>query len=149
MVGTESGEMDAVDSKLILALWADARASVIDLAATTNLSSSVTRRRLQRLLDSGQAILRCDFNRQLVGWPVTILYFATIAPDHLAATQRLLRKLPEVHTSIHTAGPHNLVIDVCLRSLTDCSVSLCFVKYLGRLVDEKGNCVGSVPMDIS
>lgn len=71
----------------------------------------------------------------------------------------------EVRSCAITAGPHNLVVDVWLRALTDAdafethltrqlprlavddrSVGLRTVKHMGHLLDRSGCCVGIVPV---
>jgi hypothetical protein len=82
-------------------------------------------------------------------------------------TTEALGRVPEVRSCAIFAGPHNVIIDVWLRGLTDVyaleahlsgrisqlaihdrCVVLATVKHMGRLLDHNGRCVGTVPMDL-
>ncbi|MET7931392.1 Lrp/AsnC ligand binding domain-containing protein [Streptomyces sp. NPDC005349] len=89
------------------------------------------------------------------------------AADHAEETSQVLAGLREVRSCAITAGPHNLVVDVWLRTLhdvhafeahvsrrlprltvtaTDRSVVLRTVKHMGRLLGRDGHSVGVVPL---
>ncbi|WP_244321231.1 hypothetical protein [Streptomyces melanosporofaciens] len=122
------------------------------------------RRRLQSLLPS-QVSLRCDLARSPFGWPQSAVYFASVPAQHLEETSRVLSGFREVRACAIIASPHNLVIDVWLRGLSDVhayeahlsrrlppltiddrSLVLRTVKHMGRLLDEDGRSVGIVPL---
>jgi hypothetical protein len=91
--------------------------------------------------------------------------FASVPGQHLEEASQALAGLREVRSSAITAGPHNLVVDVWLRTphdvhtfeahvshrlprltVTDRSVVLGTVKHMGRLLDRGGHSVGAVPL---
>ncbi|MFD3473588.1 Lrp/AsnC ligand binding domain-containing protein [Streptomyces sp. NPDC058695] len=91
--------------------------------------------------------------------------FASVPGQHLEETSQVLAGLREVRSCALTGGPHNLVVDVWLRTLhdvhtfeahvsrrlprltvTDRSVVLRTVKHTGRLLDRDGHSVGGVPL---
>ncbi|MFI6700200.1 Lrp/AsnC family transcriptional regulator [Streptomyces sp. NPDC050509] len=155
---------DELDTRLAELLGADGRMSVPDLAKATGAGFTTVRRRLQTLLSSW-LWLRCDLARPLSGWPLSAVYFASVPAQHLDETVRLLSSVPEVRSCSITAGPHNVVLDVWLRTLADVhtfeahlaqrlprltvddrSVVLRTTKHMGRLLDRDGACVGVVPL---
>ncbi|MFJ1747098.1 Lrp/AsnC family transcriptional regulator [Streptomyces sp. NPDC088116] len=155
---------DALDTRLLELLCTDGRMSVPDLAAATGGGLTTVRRRLGSLLAS-RVRLRCDLARPLSGWPLSAVYFASVPAQHLQETVGVLSGVQEVRSCSITAGPHNLVIDVWLRTLADVhafethlsrrlprlaiddrSVVLRTVKHMGRLLDRGGRCVGVVPL---
>ncbi|MFD3916100.1 Lrp/AsnC family transcriptional regulator [Streptomyces sp. NPDC058603] len=156
--------LDELDTRLAELLGTDGRMSVPDLAKATGAGFTTVRRRLQTLLASW-LWLRCDLARPLSGWPLSAVYFASVPAPHLDETVHLLSTVPEVRSCSITAGPHNVVLDVWLRTLADVhtfeahlaqrlprltvndrSVVLRTTKHMGRLLDRDGACVGVVPL---
>ncbi|MER7013523.1 Lrp/AsnC family transcriptional regulator [Saccharopolyspora sp. NPDC000359] len=164
--GTGPVRLTEQDWAIVVALGADGRAPVAALAEAAGTSTSTVRRRMTRMLASGQLRLRCELARTQSGWPVYAWFFARVPPAHLDGTARALARIPEVRTVTSTAGPHNLVIAVWLRSLADVqdleahmsrrlpsldivdrSIVVRPVKLVGRLLDELGHATGFVPLD--
>ncbi|WP_262698771.1 MULTISPECIES: Lrp/AsnC family transcriptional regulator [Streptomyces] len=155
---------DALDARLLELLSADGRMSMRKLAAATDVGLTTVRRRLHALLPSRMS-LRCDLARSPFGWPQSAVYFASVPAQHLEETSRVLSGFREVRACAIMAGPHNLVVDVWLRGLSDVhafeahlarrlprltvddrSLVLRTVKHMGRLLDEDGRSVGVVPL---
>lgn len=154
------------DRRLLLLLSTDGRMSVRKLAEQAQMSAPAVRRRLDALIGS-RITLRCDLSRSTSGWPVSATYFASVPARYLNETSAALATVQEVRSCAVTAGPHNLIIDVWLRSLADVyaleahlssrfsrlevqdrSVVLSTVKHMGRLLDGEGRSVGVVPADL-
>ncbi|NUU24864.1 MAG: Lrp/AsnC family transcriptional regulator [Streptomycetaceae bacterium] len=157
----------AAHRDLVLALGPDGRLSLTDLAAALGVSVNTAGRRLSRLLESGQLGLRCELARSLSGAPVAATLWADVPPEHLDAAGNHIANLPEVRMCMATAGPHNLLTTVWLRSLGDAhhleirlaqdlphlriaerAVALRAVKLMGRLLDPAGRAAGFVPLDV-
>ncbi|MEU1804478.1 Lrp/AsnC family transcriptional regulator [Streptomyces sp. NPDC019937] len=155
---------DALDARLLELLSTDGRMSLRDLAAGADAGPTTVRRRLGVLLASWVS-LRCDLARPLSGWPLSAVYFASVPARYLREATRVLAGMREVRSCSITAGPHNVVIDVWLRAMSDVhgfeahvarqvphlaiddrSVVLRTVKHMGRLLDRDGRCVGVVPL---
>lgn len=153
---------------LIRAMGEDGRISLSALATRLDVSLNTAGRRLRRLLDSGQLILRCDLARYLSGSPVAATFFGSVPPEHLDATARELAKLPEIRMCIGVAGPQNLIATVWVGSLvdtqelevrlaarlphlriTDRAITLRAAKLMGRLLDSEGRATGFVPVDVT
>ncbi|MFJ7945031.1 Lrp/AsnC family transcriptional regulator [Streptomyces sp. NPDC096354] len=160
----EPTRWDSLDARLLELLSLDGRMSLRDLSAASDASLSTVRRRMQSLIAS-RLLLRCDLARPLSGWPLSAMYFASVPGEHLEETSQVLAGLREVRACAITAGPHNLVVDVWLRTLhdvhvfeahvsrrlprltvTDRAVVLRTVKHMGRLLDRDGRSVGVVPL---
>ncbi|MGI5466677.1 Lrp/AsnC family transcriptional regulator [Streptomyces sp. CA-132043] len=157
-------EGDELDARLVELLSIDGRMSVRDLAAAAGAAQTTVRRRFQALVPE-RVCLRCDVARPLSGWPLSAVYFASVPSRYLDVVSRALVGVPEVRSCAITAGPHNLVVDVWLRALTDVhtfethltrqlprlavddrSVVLRTVKHMGHLLDRGGRSVGIVPL---
>ncbi|WP_050800161.1 Lrp/AsnC family transcriptional regulator [Streptomyces himastatinicus] len=155
---------DALDARLLELLNTDGRMSIRDLAAGADAGTTTVRRRLGVLLAS-RVSMRCDLARPLSGWPLSAVYFASVPARYLRESTQVLAGMREVRSCSITAGPHNVVIDVWLRAMSDVhgfeahvarqvphldiddrSVVLRTVKHMGRLLDRDGRCVGVVPL---
>lgn len=161
----EGGRLEAADQRIVRALTIDGRMSFERLATHTGLGPVAVRRRLARLERAGLVTLRCDTSRHLSGRAVSTVYFGSIAVRDLDEAERRIRALPGVRACYLVAGPHNVVIDAWLRStaeahelerrmshvlptlrIQDRSVVLRMIKLLGRVLDEEGRSVRSVPL---
>ncbi|WP_241565986.1 Lrp/AsnC family transcriptional regulator [Prescottella agglutinans] len=160
--------LDTVDRRLITALFHDGRASLTDIAARLDCSVSTARRRLNALLGRSALLLRCDVAQPLSGWPVSVWMWAHVPVDECDDVARRLVALPETRAClVLTGAPANFFYSVWVRSLEDVhrveqllrriapsleildrTVTLRFFKRMGRILDENGRSVESVPMDI-
>ncbi|MFJ4902067.1 MULTISPECIES: Lrp/AsnC family transcriptional regulator [unclassified Streptomyces] len=154
-------------AELVTAIGENGRMSLSELAETLGVSVNTASRRLNRLLESGRLVLRCDLTRSLSGSPVAVTFFGTVSPEHLDSTARELAKLPEIRQCLGLAGPQNLIATVWVSSLVDAqdlevrlaaalphlriadrAVALRAVKLMGRLLDPDGRAIGFVPMNL-
>ncbi|MEU1048661.1 Lrp/AsnC family transcriptional regulator [Streptomyces sp. NPDC005897] len=157
--------LTALDRRIAQALAADGRMPLTDIAQHAGVSVTTARRRMSALLDSRRLALRCDISLPDSGWPITVTFWGQAPADQAETTARALAAIPEVRMCLNTAGPHNIVLDVWLRALSeitsfesrlvrilphfriaDRNVVLRTVKRIGRLIDERGRAVGTVPM---
>jgi DNA-binding Lrp family transcriptional regulator len=158
---------NAIDARMLTLLSTDGRMPIRRLAEELGTSVTTAGRRLRQLVGT-RISLRCDVARQVSGWPLSAVYFASASADKLREISQALASVSEVRACAITAGPHNLVIDVWLRSLPDVhsleahlcarlpplrvadrAVVLRTVKHMGRLLDVEGRCRGVVPLDWS
>lgn len=104
-------ELDDVSISIIEQLQEDGRRSYSAIAESVGLSDAAVRQRVKRLTDSGllQIVgvtdpLRVGFSRQaMVG--------VSVSHDAVAVAEEL-EKLPEVTYIVHTAGSHDLLVEV-------------------------------------
>ncbi|WP_137723126.1 Lrp/AsnC family transcriptional regulator [Prescottella subtropica] len=159
--------LDATDRKLMACLFEDGRASLTDLAERLGCSVSTARRRLDALLGRN-ALLRCDIAQPLSGWPMSVSMWARVPADDCDDVGRRLVALPETRACLALTGaPANLYHSVWVRSLGDVhrveatlrrtaptldivgrTVTLRTFKRMGRILDEYGRSVETVPMDV-
>ncbi|MFD8425518.1 Lrp/AsnC family transcriptional regulator [Streptomyces sp. NPDC059466] len=161
------GEITSLDRALVIRLAHDGRAPYQTLADDLGVSLSTAKRRLERLTRRGLLRFRCDFARPLGGWPVSVTLWARVPPAGLPEIGHALIQLPETRNCAAVSGPHNLVLQASLHSVTDALrletqlatahpdldivdrvITLRQDKLLGHLLDPHGRSVGVVPPDL-
>jgi DNA-binding Lrp family transcriptional regulator len=155
------------DTRILVELGLDGRASYASLAAAAGVSEATARRRVNRLIDTGTVILRAEVASHLSGWRVPVILTVDAPTDRLAETAAAIARLRPVRLCATLAGSPAIVVTAWLRdvaairsfedamaravpqlSVTDRLVTLRTVKRMGRLLDEQGRAVGAVPMDV-
>ncbi|WP_306316487.1 MULTISPECIES: Lrp/AsnC family transcriptional regulator [unclassified Streptomyces] len=156
-----------VDRRIAHALGTDGRMPLSGLARATGASTATVRRRLRALSAGGRLSLRCTLARPLTEFPVSAVYFGSVPAENLDTAVQALRTLPGLRMCSITAGTHNLILDIWLRTLaevhtteallnrrladlglriTERAVVLRTLKHAGRLLDRRGHSVGAVPL---
>ncbi|WP_067832304.1 Lrp/AsnC family transcriptional regulator [Actinomadura kijaniata] len=152
---------------IALALAPDGRRSHTTLAARTGMSETRVRRLLTQMLGSGRIVLRCEVEHRLAGWRVTGALWLAVPPPRLEPVADSVATMRETRLVCSVAGEANLVANVWVHSLAemaefetrvvarypevrvvDRSVTLQWVKRVGRLLDADGRSVAYVPMDL-
>jgi len=160
-------QMSASVKAMLTHLALDGRASYAELAESAGTSATTARRHISRLLDSGVVILRTDVNARAVGWPVQVYLWANAPVDTLPETARTLSRFRQARlTATVTAGPslalcswlqtveevHRLELSIAAKlpqvEVVDRLIVLRAVKRMGRLLNEAGDAVGVVPINI-
>ncbi|WP_405659988.1 Lrp/AsnC family transcriptional regulator [Streptomyces sp. NBC_01166] len=157
-----------VDRALALALGHNGRMPVRDLATAAGTSPATVRRRLRVLTGNRRLALRCTLARPLTGFPVSVVYFASVPARHLEDTVASLSTLPELRMCTVTTGRDNLILDLWQRDLADVhsmeahlesrladhrlriterAIVLRTVKHVGRILDRNGRSTGLAPVD--
>lgn len=161
------GEITSFDRALVTRLAHDGRAPYQTLAKDLGVSLSTAKRRIEQLTRRGLLWFRCDFARPLGGWPVAVTLWAKVPPTDLAEIGHALIRLPETRNCAAISGPHNLIIQASLHSVSDVLrletqlaaahpsldivdrvIALRQDKLLGRLLDPHGRSVGIIPPDL-
>ncbi|MFD7863493.1 Lrp/AsnC family transcriptional regulator [Streptomyces sp. NPDC059783] len=156
-----------LDHSLLAALSEDGRAGHRALAERCGTSPDTARRRLNRLLASGMAQIRCEVARPLSEWPVSVILWAHTPPGDLLSVAEQVRGAREVRLCAGLIGRHNLKIIAWVRSLDDVprfevrlterlpaltiadrAIVLWHTKIGGHLLDEHGYRTGTVPIDV-
>ncbi|MFJ8950629.1 Lrp/AsnC family transcriptional regulator [Streptomyces sp. NPDC102381] len=156
----------AADRALLRALSHDARRPYSDLARDTGTSEATVRRRLARMLASGQVRIRCDVSHLAAGRPVISTYRVAVPSAELDAAGHLVAALPRVRLCMAVTGEANLLVSTWARSLSDAAgfevrlgsrlpgarilrrdVTLLTAKRMGRLLDDEGRARGHIPVD--
>ncbi|MBX7554820.1 Lrp/AsnC family transcriptional regulator [Streptomyces sp. NPDC004232] len=160
------GEITLFDRALITRLAHDGRASYQALASDLGVSLNTAKRRTEQLTRRGLLRFRCDFARPLGGWPVAVTLWARVPPADLPEIGHALVRLPETRNCAAVSGPHNLILQASLHSVSDVLrletqlatahpsldivdrvIALRQDKLMGRLLDRHGRSVGIVPPD--
>ncbi|MFF4956985.1 Lrp/AsnC family transcriptional regulator [Streptomyces sp. NPDC001222] len=163
----DAGEMTPFDRALVTRLAHDGRAPYQKLADDLGVSLSTAKRRIEQLTRRGLLRFRCDFARPLGGWPVAVTLWAKVPPTDLPAIGHALIRLPETRNCAAVSGPHNLILQASLHSVSDVLrletqlatahpsldivdrvITLRQDKLLGRLLDPHGRSVGVIPPDL-
>ena len=110
-------EISQTDRRLLAALSANARASLTELAAATNVSRATVKARLSRLVDGG-VIRRFTIETDIDDRDgIRAIATVELQGSMSRAVIRALRKIPEV-TSLHsTNGAWDLVADIRAENL--------------------------------
>lgn len=165
----DAGEVAVLQSAerlLLPGLADDGRRSAAELAVMSQCSEPTARRRLAHILQTRLVSLRCEVAQVIAGWPITATCWASVPPEALAETARILVTLPEVRVCAAVTGASNLVVTVLLRALqdlqrletlvarrlpqltfTDRAVTLVQVKRMGAVLDDSGHRLRTVPVD--
>ncbi|WP_369368179.1 Lrp/AsnC family transcriptional regulator [Streptomyces sp. CG4] len=160
------GEITPFDRALITRLAHDGRAPYQTLASDLGVSLNTAKRRTEQLTRRGLLRFRCDFARPLGGWPVAATLWARVPPADLPEIGHALVRLPETRNCAAVSGPHNLILQASLHSVSDVLrletqlatahpsldivdrvIALRQDKLMGRLLDPHGRSVGIVPPD--
>jgi DNA-binding Lrp family transcriptional regulator len=107
--GTDGVVLDAADEALLAVLARDGRAPLTELQASTGLSESAVRRRLDRLRSTGVLYLAVQFDNEHFGNDVVAMLWLTVAPAALAGVGRALASHGEVSFAAATTGQANIV----------------------------------------
>lgn len=148
-------------------LGRDGRAGITELAKTAGVSESTVRRRLNRLLGSGQLTLRCDLARECSGYPIGVFYFMRIPARKATEFGVVIGKLPQIRLCGLIDGVANFVVQAWVSTLdevatfearlsraipdadfVDRSLILRTVKRVGRRIDETGRAISTMSTDI-
>ncbi|MGW2933168.1 Lrp/AsnC family transcriptional regulator [Streptomyces sp. NPDC001156] len=162
-----AGEITPFDRALAVRLAHDGRAPYQTLANDLGVSLSTAKRRIEQLSRRGLLRFRCDFARPLGGWPVAVTFWAKVPPTDLPEIGRALIRLPETRNCAAVNGPHNLILQASLHSVSDVLrleaqfatahpsfeildrvITLRQDKLLGHLPDPHGRSIGVVPPDL-
>ncbi len=117
IVRNEPASLSAQDDKILAALAADGRASLIDLAAAAGLTPGRVSRRMQSLLSSGILYLDVEITPRALGYLTRANLLLRVHPAQLTAVGRAMALMPEVAFAAAVSGPHNLHAAVHCRDL--------------------------------
>lgn len=115
----EASDLTEHDWKLIRALCVNPRASVADLARRSRLTPATARRRLQRVVASGEFTFRCDLAPQFAGWPLSQYLLLSVAPAEIPRSVAALADIPQVRMCLTVTGNANLMLSVHARTIAE------------------------------
>ena len=130
---TKRKQIDAVDVRILRALNADPRATVVALADATGLARNTVHARLGRLETEG--VLQ-SFERRIepaaLGYPMTAFIFVTVVQRKLAPIAKNLKGVPEVLEVYGLSGVTDLLVHIVARDADD------LYRIAGRILDIDG-----------
>ncbi|WP_211296421.1 Lrp/AsnC family transcriptional regulator [Paenibacillus donghaensis] len=113
--------MDALDSKIIVALMDNGRMTWAELAGLLGLSSPAAADRVRRLEEQG--VIKgytALINAESAGYGLTALVAVSLErPKHREAFLALVMSLPEIQECHHTAGEDDYLLKVRCRGTRD------------------------------
>jgi len=119
IVRTEPTSLSAQDDKLLTALAADGRASLVDLGAAAGVTPGRASRRMQALLSSGVLYFDVEIAPLALGYRARANLLMRVHPAQLKAVGRAMARMPEVAFAAAVSGPHNLHAVVHSRDLDE------------------------------
>ncbi len=113
-------DLDATDSKILLALSEDARLSGVELAQRLGLSRNTVQSRLARL-ESGELLRATDHrvDPRALGYPLTAFVSARLDQHRLDGIERALHDVTEVVEVHGITGGDDILIRIVARDTDD------------------------------
>lgn len=125
--------VDAADARILRALNADPRATVVALSDITGLARNTVHARLNRLETEGALQ---SFERRIdpasLGYPMTAFIFVTVVQRKLAPIAENLKAVPEVLEVYGLSGVTDLLVHIVARDADD------LYRIAGRILDIDG-----------
>lgn len=117
---TKPKQIDGVDARILRALTADPRATVVALSEATGLARNTVHARLGKLETDG--VLR-SFERRIepaaLGYPLTAFILVTVVQRKLGAIASDLNRVPEVLEVYGLSGVTDLLVHIAARDADD------------------------------
>ncbi|MEU6326984.1 Lrp/AsnC family transcriptional regulator [Streptomyces sp. NPDC047049] len=119
VVRNQSSQLSAQDEKLLAALAADGRASLVHLAAAADLTPGRASRRLHALLSGGVVHIDVEIAPPALGYRARAILWLRAHPGKIKAVGRAMAQMPEVGFAAAVSGPYNLHAVVQCRDLDE------------------------------
>ncbi|KOG62389.1 transcriptional regulator [Streptomyces griseoflavus] len=107
------------DEKMLEALAADGRASLVDLGRATDLTPGRASRRLQALLRHRVVYLDVDIAPAALGYHARAHLWLRVHPSAVKTVGRTLAHEPEIAFAAAITGPHNILATAHCRDLDE------------------------------
>lgn len=108
--------MDNVDRQILDLLREDGRRPNVEIARTLGISEGTVRKRIDRLLLSGDLKVVGIANPALVGYETRALISLKVELPHVNSVGKLLCEMPEVMSVYHVVGEHDFIIEAAFES---------------------------------
>ncbi|WP_310718918.1 Lrp/AsnC family transcriptional regulator [Streptomyces lydicus] len=119
VVRNEPSQLGAQDEKLLAALAADGRASLVDLAAAADLTPGRVSRRLHALVSGGVVHIDVEIAPLALGYRARANLWMRVHPARIKTVGRAMAQMPEVAFAAALSGPDNLHAVVHCRDLDE------------------------------
>lgn len=117
--------IDALDMKIIRALQADARKSIVQIAKEVNANEATIRRRIDRLLKDGiieRFTVVLDYHK--LGRVIKAFIGLRVEPTKLKVIAEHLAKHPDTQVVYRTSGDTDIVTEVIFEKMEDLNAFL-------------------------
>ncbi|MGI5427746.1 Lrp/AsnC family transcriptional regulator [Streptomyces sp. CA-179760] len=115
----ELADLDEADHALIAGLGEDARATYPQLAATTGLTNSTAKRRVDRLVAEGVVLICTEFPPRRLGYRLMSYLWLRVDPARLEEVGTALATHTPISFAAAVTGPHNMVATAITRNTGD------------------------------
>lgn len=119
IVSREPVQLSVHDEKLLAALAADGRASLVDLASAADLTPGRASRRLQALLADQLTYIHVEIAPAALGYQARSNLWLRVHPSKVKTVGRALAQMPEVGFAAALSGRYNLHATVHCRNLDE------------------------------
>ena len=117
--------IDALDIKIIKALQADARKSIVQIAKEANANEATVRRRIEKLLKGGiikSFTVILDYHK--LGRVIKAFIGLRVEPAKVKEIAEHLAKHPDTQVVYRTSGDTDIVIEVIFEKMEDLNTFL-------------------------
>lgn len=108
--------MDHTDRRIVRLLHEDGRRSNVEIARELGVSEGTIRKRIDRLLSSGDLQIRGLVEPQTLGLQTRAMIFFTVELPQLERVSQLLREMPEVLSVKWLTGEYDLVVEAAFET---------------------------------
>ncbi|WP_433701319.1 Lrp/AsnC family transcriptional regulator [Nocardiopsis sp. CA-288880] len=108
-----------LEHDLLQILGHNGRATVTNIARELGVGQRRIREAFATLSARGRLVVRTEVARAHSGWPVHAWYFLRVPTTMAEQVGSAITRLKQVRMAVSTIGPHNLVLSVWMRDLTD------------------------------
>ncbi|MFI7229509.1 Lrp/AsnC family transcriptional regulator [Nonomuraea angiospora] len=115
----EPAALDDTDRALLARLASDARATLPELSAATDVSTATAKRRLDHLRANGILLICTEFPHRRLGYRLMTYLWLRVEPARLEAVGLTLATHQPISFAAATTGPHNLVAATITRGTND------------------------------
>ena len=109
--------LDELDQKIADALSINGRISIVELAKATNVSSSIAKRRYDRLKERGALKVTIQVDPHKIGYQALCIFFTTISFEKLQSIIQEISKIPDIISIMKTTGNFDLQIYAMIADL--------------------------------
>lgn len=116
----ENGPIDDIDHRLLIALSADARISIADLARKVGLSAPSVSERIKRLEEAGVITgYTATVDPQALGLPICVWLRIRPVPGEMQRVADIVRNLPEIAECDRITGEDCFIAKAYLPTIGD------------------------------
>lgn len=163
---TDLPQLQEADRGLFLALGSNGRRGYQDLAESIGLSTYAVKRRIQRLLRSGDIVFRCDIARPVFGFPIAAFLLLRVPQVKVQQFGRDVGAWLETRFCAPVTAASNIVLIVGTKTIADLDhflvrvanrypeaevvdrrLLLRQIKLYGRMVAADGRAKSVIPVD--